>query len=66
MRQNIVKWNVPTFNIGNQPKDRKISKVSGTNSAYTYFTDSQEISDKKVYWNREIVNMVDIVKLLEK
>ena len=21
MRQNIVKWTVPTFNIGNQPKD---------------------------------------------
>ena len=44
----------------------KISKVSGTNSVYTYFTDSQEISDKKVYWNREIVNIVETVKLLEK
>ena len=27
----------------------KILKVSGTNSAYTHFTDSQEISDEKVY-----------------
>ena len=40
---------MPIFNVGSQPQEDKILKVSGTNSAYTHFTDSQEISDEKVY-----------------